>query len=225
MRIGMSGWAGALAAVLLVLLAWLLWPRTADVAATAITESTEDRSVFFRLIAKYRHGEEAVDFDIVVGCAVKVTGYGYGGSSYDAFRDPIFFVKETMDGAAVMQIVPDACQGQTTENGKVPPDFLPGVIWFDNARDLSLGVAYVSEDAFENERSKLTFLGSSIRKATRAEWEAFQPTAARNLLDSGRLFSGRRCRPPPRSPKARGTSGTSESGCPSSSASASPAIR
>jgi hypothetical protein len=187
MRIGKIAWAVAF--VVLALLGWQLW-RMSNTSTTAISKSTEDRSVFFRLVSKYQHGEEMIDFDIVVGCAVRVTGYGYGGSSYDAFRDPIFFVKETGDGAAVMQLVPDACQGQTTENGEVPGDFMPGVLWFDDAKDLSLGIGYVSEDAFENENSELKFLGSSIHKATRAEWEAFQPTAARNLLDQRPFIFG-----------------------------------
>src|SRR5687767_7699669 len=108
----------AVLAITAVLALAAYWLFAGPPVSPNFVKSTEDRSVFFRLVSKYRHGEEMIDFDIVVGCAVRVTGYGYGGSSYYAFRDPIFFVKKTGDGAAMMQLVPDACQGQTTENGE-----------------------------------------------------------------------------------------------------------
>ncbi|HWA50092.1 MAG TPA: hypothetical protein VG742_17605 [Dongiaceae bacterium] len=183
--------AWVVALLIVTLLIWQMWPRASSLDTAHVGQSTEDRSVFFRLVSKYQHGDEIIDFDIVVGCAVKVTSYGYGGSSYDAFRDPIFFVKATADGAALMQLVPDACEGETTETGEVPEDFLPGAIWFDNAKDLSLGVAYVFEDAFENASSKLRFLGATIHKATRSEWEAFHAIAERNLMDQRPFIFGR----------------------------------
>jgi hypothetical protein len=151
--------------------------------SSSFATSTEDRSVFYRLISKYQYGGETIDFDIVVGCAVRVTRYGDGDRSYDATRDPVIFAKAASDGSAIAQIVSSACGGETTENGKVPDDFLPGAIWFEHKDDFSFGIAYVTEDAFENPKSRLKFLGASIVKATRAEWEAFQPIAAQNLID------------------------------------------
>jgi hypothetical protein len=178
--------------------AWLGYPAAlAPSLAQDTTKSVTDSSYFFRLTAKYMHGDEPVDFDIVVGCAVRVTAYGDESSSYDAFRDPLFFVKATADGAAVLQIVPDACQGETTDNSQVPGDFLPGAIWFDRKDDFTLGIAYIAEDAFENTKAKLKFLGAAIHPATRKEWEAFQPVNAENLL-SPRWFSQI---PEPRSPE------------------------
>jgi len=152
--------------------------------APSYVRSVEDHKVYFRLLAKYQHGDETVDFDVVAGCGVRVTRYGDGDSSYDASRDPVIFAKRTSDGGAIWQIMPGACGGETTENGLVPKDFLPGAVWFDSADDFSFGIAYVTEDAFENPRSELKFLGASIHKATREEWEAFQPVAATNLVDS-----------------------------------------
>ena len=102
--------------------------------ADTSTPPAKNGSYFFRLTAKYMHGDEAVNFDIVVGCAVRVTVYGNDTNLYDAFRDPIFFVVPTRDGGAIMQIVPNACRGETSDNGDVPKDFLPGAIWFDDRR-------------------------------------------------------------------------------------------
>jgi len=153
------------------------------------TRSVEDHGVFYRLVSKYQHGNEIIDFDIVVGCGVRVTRYGDGDKSYDAFRDPVVYAKAISGGAAVMQIVPSACFGETSDNGRVPDDFLPGAIWFDRADDLTLGIAYVTEDAFESPKSKLRFLGASIHPASPEDWETFQPTAAANLIDPRPLFT------------------------------------
>jgi hypothetical protein len=187
MRVGKAGCAVAVVGLAAGL--WLLWDRTPAVATNAPSSSTEDRSVFYRLVSKYQHADEIVDFDIVVGCAVRVTRWGDGDKSYDAFRDPAVYVKATKDGGAVLQIVPGACRGETTENGEVPDDFLPGAIWFDRADDLSLGIAYVTEDAFESPRSKLKFLGATIVPATRTDYVAFEPIAAKNLMDPRPLFA------------------------------------
>lgn len=156
---------------------------------SSFATSTEDRSVFYRLLAKYQHGDEIVDFDIVVGCAVRVTRWGDGDKSYDSFRDPVAYVKATKDGGAILQMVPGACGGETTENGEVPDDFLPGAVWFDDADDLSLGIAYVTEDAYDSPLSELKFLGASIWPATRANYIAFEPIAAQNLIDPRPLFA------------------------------------
>lgn len=178
--------AGIIVLVAAIGLAWRSW-APADLLDWSFTESSEDRSVFYRLIAKYQHGEEVVGFDIVVGCNVKVTSYGDGGSSFDAFRYPVVFAKGTKGGGQIWQLVPDACQGQTTANGRVPSDLLPGAIWLPDGNDLSFGVAYVSEDAFENPGSQLKFMGASIQTATRAEWKGFQASGDQNLIDQSRL--------------------------------------
>lgn len=170
-----------------ILLTWQIWPFGV-VNTSSFAASTEDRSVFYRLIAHYEHDGQVIDFNLVVGCNVRVTRYGDGDRSYDAFRDPVVYAKSTTDGGAIWQMVPNACQGETTANGQVPADLLPGAIWFESKDDYSLGVAYVTEDAYENSKSQLRFLGASIQAATRDEWVAFQPTARLNLVNP-RVFS------------------------------------
>jgi hypothetical protein len=147
------------------------------------TQGVEDRSLFFRFIARYKLNDEQVEFNIVVGCAIRVTSYADGGSSYDAARAPVVYAKATQDDGAIWQPIPNACRGKTTENGEVPTDFLPGAIWFDSKDDFSFGVGYFTEDAFESPLSKLKFLGSTISAATRAEWNDFQSSLAENLID------------------------------------------
>lgn len=154
----------------------------------SFTKGYEDRSVFYRLKAAYVHKGERIEFDIVAACNVHITGYADGGSSIDTLMAPPFFVKATKDGGAIAQKVSYACRGETTENGKVPKDFLPGAVWFDDAKDLSLGIAHVLEDGFESPHSRLQFLGASISKATRPEWEQFFATISQSLIPIDRYY-------------------------------------
>lgn len=178
--------AGILVLFAAASIAWRGW-ASADLLGWSFTESSEDRTRFYRLVAKYQHGDEIINFDVVVGCNVKITSYEDGGSSFDAFRYPIVFAKGTADGGQIWQLVPDACQGQTTANGRVPSDLLPGAIWLPDGADVSFGIGYLSEDAFENPSSQLRFMGASIQIATRAEWQAFQESGDQSLIDPKRL--------------------------------------
>jgi hypothetical protein len=179
-------WFAVAAALSLAIFVWRYFLQ-----AEGLTTSVEDHRIYYRLVAKYQHGDEIIDFDIVAGCGVRVTAYAYGDTSYDAFRSPPFFVKATKEGAAIMQLVPSACAGETTENGRAPDDLLPGAVWFDSKDDLSLGIGYFTEDAYESQRSKLKFLGAEIHRVTPEEWEEFKPKLKENLLDPypfGRLL-------------------------------------
>ena len=117
---------------------------------------------------------------MVVGCSVRVTKSRGGDSGFLAAIFPRFYVQQTRDGHEVMQILPLICRGETTENGLIPADFLPGIIWFEKAGDRRFGIAHVSEDAFENPKGKLKFHGATVQRATQAEWEAFRKRAAGN---------------------------------------------
>lgn len=150
--------------------AFVLVMSLAACGLLSVTKSSDHANYYFRLKADYSHDGQPVNFDIVVACSVRVDRYKGGDSGFLAARYPRFFVKETHDGHAVMQIVPAACRGETTANGIVPKDFLPGVTWFEKSGDYRFGIAYVSEDAFENPEGQLKFHGASIEKATHEDW-------------------------------------------------------
>lgn len=145
-----------------------------------VTKSVNDSAYFYRLQAKYSHDGEPIDIDVVVGCSVRTTDYRGGDSGFLAAIFPRLYYQETRDGHEVMQILPSICRGETTANGLIPADFLPGIIWFEKAGDRRFGIAHVSEDAFENPNGKLKFHGATVRKATLAEWNAFRKRAAGN---------------------------------------------
>ena len=141
------------------------------------TKSVEvDRGTYFRLKVKLTYKGEPQDFDIVVGCNVKQTNYRDNSRSVDIGMVPEVFGRRMSDGKALVISPPQACRGETTANGYAPADLLPMVIVYDNADNLAFGTAYLSEDAYENPLSVLTFGGATIEKASRPEFDEFRRT-------------------------------------------------
>jgi hypothetical protein len=129
---------------------------------------------YFRLKVKLAYKGEPQDFDIVVGCNVHTIRYKDNSSTYEAGLVPTVFGRRMSDGAGLVVRPPDACPGQTTANGKVPKDFIPLVIVYDDANTLAFGTAYMTEDAYHNPLSVLTFGQATIETATRADFDAFR---------------------------------------------------
>jgi hypothetical protein len=143
----------------------------------SFTKSVEiDRGTYFRLKVKLTYRGKPQDFDIVVGCNVRQTNYRDNSRSVEVGMVPEVFGRRMDDGKALAIKPPQACHGETTGNGGAPPDLLPMVIVYDNAENLAFGTAYLSEDAYESRLSVLTFGGSTIEKATRAEFDEFRAT-------------------------------------------------
>jgi hypothetical protein len=162
-------------------------------APFSFTKSIETTTVdngkgtYYRLKVKLAYKGEPQDFDIVVGCNVKRITYKDNSTTYEAGLVPTVFGRRMIDGKGLVVRPPDACEGQTTENGEVQPDLLPIVIVYDDADTLDFGIAYLSEDAYESPLSLLKFGGATIAKATRAEFEAFR-RAQPNLVKRESLY-------------------------------------
>jgi hypothetical protein len=158
-------------------------------AQAQLTSSvTNDRSTYYRLKVKLAYKGEPQDFDIVVGCNVRQINYAYGGRTYEAGLIPTVFGRRMSDGKGLVVRPPNACQGETTANGRVQPDLLPVIIVYDNADRLDFGIAYLSEDAYESLLSVLKFGGATIDKATKAEFDEFRRTQA-NLITRPKYHS------------------------------------
>ena len=140
---------------------------------------------FYRFTSKYIvDGREPLDFDIVVTCATSVTRYRGGSSSVLSRYMPNLVARRTQAGHAVMVAVPVMCaqQADDFERTNKPERLLPLAIWFDRWDYLDLGLGYWSEDAYENPKARLKFLGASLVRATREEWEAWRATQPENLV-------------------------------------------
>lgn len=138
----------------------------------------QDRGTYYRFKASFTYKSEPLDFDIVVGCNVRITTYRDNDRTVEVGIAPMAFGLKMKDGRGVVVRPPEACQGQTTENGKVPAALLPLVVTYENADQPWFGLAYASEDAYESPISELKFFGATISKATREEWQEWRRTEA-----------------------------------------------
>jgi hypothetical protein len=179
-------------AISAVALAFGVWAgATQHSSSQSRVEQTysKDNGYFYRMTAKFTVKEtgEAVDFDYVVACNIRLTRWRDGGLSNDSSFGPRMMVKATAGRQAVMLKTLRACHGLTSENGDVPPDVLPLAIWFDSVDDLSNGLGYVSEDGYDNPLGKLKFRGARIDPATGADWEAWRKKSADEYIQRGAL--------------------------------------
>jgi hypothetical protein len=164
-----------------------VWPMRPTPSIAQIY--SKDAGYFYRFRASFEVKEtgERLDFDYVVACNIRVTRWRDGGLSDDTTFSPRVMVQATAERHAMMLKTLNACGGLTSENSDIPPDVLPIAIWFDSVEDLSNGLAYVSEDAYDNPLGKLKFRGARIDRATRTDWEAWRKKANDDYVQRGAL--------------------------------------
>lgn len=158
-------------------------------ASAQVQTYTKDQGYFYRFRAGFevKATGEQLDFDYVVACNIRLTRWRDGGLSNDSTHSPRAMVMATNGGQAVMLRTLDACSGLTSEHEDVPPDVLPLAIWFDDLTDLSAGLGYVSEAAYDNPLGKLKFRGARVDRSTRADWEAWRKKSAEEYVQRGVL--------------------------------------
>ncbi len=172
-------WAAVVAAVV----------KISSPLSTQALQYSKDQGYFYRLKAGFEIKDtgERVDFDYVVACNIRLTRWRSGGLSDDSSISPKAMVMATHDGHAVMVRTLVLCGGSTTDNGNVPPDVLPLAVWFDDVGDLSAGLGYLSEDAYDNPLGRLKFRGARVERATREDWEAWRAKSAAEYVQRGVL--------------------------------------
>ncbi|MBN8994536.1 MAG: hypothetical protein J0H63_02020 [Rhizobiales bacterium] len=148
----------------------------------SFVRSVSDTGSYFRLKVKVAYKGEKQDFDIVVGCNVHSIRYKDGSDTYEAGLIPTVYGRRMSDGKGLVVRPPDACRGQTTANGRVPAEFMPLMIVYDDADKLGFGTAYLSDEAYASPLSLLTFGGATIESATREEWDAFRRDGPQNIV-------------------------------------------
>jgi hypothetical protein len=146
-----------------------------------VKSAGDDRATYFRLRVNLAYRGEPLDFDIVVGCNVRITTYKDNDRTVEVGVAPMLYGLKMTDGHGVVVKPPEACEVETTENGKVPKTLLPLVVTYENADAPWFGIAYASHDAYDSPLSQLKFFGASIEKATREEWREWRRTEAPNF--------------------------------------------
>jgi hypothetical protein len=143
-----------------------------------VTSPDQDRGYYYRFRANLAYKGEPLDFDIVVGCRVRITTYKDNDRTVEVGIAPMAYGLKMKDGRGVVVRPPEACRGETTDNGKVPAALLPLVVTYENADEPWFGLAYASEDAYASPMSELKFFGATISKATREQWQEWRRTEA-----------------------------------------------
>ncbi|MGE3831004.1 MAG: hypothetical protein AB7F76_08440, partial [Parvibaculaceae bacterium] len=108
--------------------------------------------------------------------------YKDGSGTYEAGLVPTVYGRAMSDGKAVVIRPPDACGGETTANSKVPADFMPVIVVYDDAKTLGFGTAYISDEAYESPLSLMKFGSATIESATRAEFDEFRKNGPPNVV-------------------------------------------
>ena len=168
-------------------LIWLVILGWGTVACTACSQGwLRPAPTYYRVTATLSHAGEQIEFDVVVRCDWKEVG-GFGTPRRGrATRTPYVYGQRTKENHAVILQPPNGCL--LTERvaqefrPQVPDDLMPLVLWGDDADDLKLLVAYVSEAGYTHPLSKLTFHEASMTQANAEDYAAWMRIAKPNLI-------------------------------------------
>ncbi len=177
--------AFALVAIALVLMLWVTMTERGQMllGIWSFTERvTVDRGTYFRLKVDVTYKGEPQHFDIVVGCNVLDITYKDGSGTHEVGLVPTVYGRRMSDGKGLVVRAPDACGGETTANGRVPANFMPVLVIYDDAGTLGSGSAYIVDEAYQNPRSPMTFGKASVETASRAEFLDFRQSGPSNLV-------------------------------------------
>jgi hypothetical protein len=117
-----------------------------------------------------------------VTCSAHITTYADNSNSYDVGLTPNVYGRRMGDGQAVVVRPPDACHGETTDNGQVPKNFMPVIIVYDDANTMAFGKAYISDDAYNGPLSEMTFEGATITASNQTNFETFRKDGPKNAV-------------------------------------------
>ncbi|PLX37209.1 MAG: hypothetical protein C0606_11975 [Hyphomicrobiales bacterium] len=173
--------------------------RAAGLTSTRVTLP----GVFFRYKTVIRvDGTEDVVFDNVVACSTRITRSKANGSSVLAGMTPNLFIRRTKDNHAVLVTTPSICssvRGKESRYTFSREGFLPpAVVWFDDADDLTFGIAYVTQTAYESPKSRLEVISTYVGPATPEEFEAWYDGPRKENLAKQEWIN-----PPPGTTRAR----------------------
>lgn len=68
---------------------------------------------------------------------------------------------------------------------------MPVIVVYDDAKALTFGTAYISDDAYESPLSLMTFDRATVEKANRAEFDDFRQNGLPNVVTRSAYHSGR----------------------------------
>jgi hypothetical protein len=122
---------------------------------------------------------EPVTVDYIVACRGKTNKY-IGDSVSRFVRVPRVYGVATKAGHGIMTVAPDVC-GQDLKK-IVPDDFLPVMFYAEKAGDMSFFTAYLSELAYDQKFSHMTFHKATVTEVSRADYDKWKKESPPNIV-------------------------------------------
>lgn len=172
---------------------WVAMHHAETTVAEAAARQRRIESIgYYRVRAYYtvKGSGEVIVFDYVAACATSVTMYRDGDRSVDTPFGvaPKTMVLPTRDGHAIQVVTPKVCNREV-EKDWIPPDLIPLTIWHDDVNNLAFGWGYMSQDAYDNARSRMGFEGATVTAATYADFLAWRAKAEAEFKPAGQIKS------------------------------------
>ncbi|MEO1152213.1 MAG: hypothetical protein AAFW83_14670 [Pseudomonadota bacterium] len=171
-------------------------PTAEEKAALAAAEEQRqlENAFYFRIKVDYIEKANDLPFSInyVAACNITTEPSGIGGGRSVRGRvvpeimiAPLPSTKEAGSGPAIGIFSIDACSGSYLKY--VPDNAWPYTVVFDDAEKLWYSWGYATEQAYESERSLLTFVESSVTRATYQDWLDWRAHAEANWKPIGNI--------------------------------------
>jgi hypothetical protein len=136
---------------------------------------------FYRISLDVTHDKtERMALSYILACRIAGTTQKIPENSGGYTRVPSVFGWATKGGQGIMMHSPDVCGYDLKK--LVPDDFLPLMYHAEKAGDMSFFTAYMTEDAFEQKASRMTFHKATVSEVTRGDYEAWLKSSPPNIV-------------------------------------------
>ncbi len=128
--------------------------------------------------------KEPVLVDFVLGCRTRLRVPKSDWSMIRYVRVPLVFGARTKGGQGVLVEGPRICNADLKKN--VPHNYLPAIFFAPDADDLEHMTAYLTERAYDQPVSRLTFQKATIEEVDKQYFENWKATATANIVPLAR---------------------------------------
>ena len=161
----------------------LLFPVLALLAGCGgedLTKPPGEYKKFYRIKIEVTHDKtEPVVLDYILGCRTSTRNY-VGESSTGYYAVPIMYGVATKGGQGIMTHAPKICGSDIKKN--VPDDFMPAMFHAEKAGDMSFFTAYLSEMAYAQKASRLTFHKATVTEVSRGDYDRWLKQGVPNIV-------------------------------------------
>ncbi len=169
------GWTVILVVAVIASAGWLIWP------SSEASRKNPKALKHFRVVASYVYKGEPVEFDVVAECRYWTDGY-IAESISRGFRVPYLYGHRMPDGAALFMALPYVCFVDLETD--VNAEFMPLTFLAEDADDLSLFTAYVSDAGYAGPDDRLQFVSARLEKASQEDRISWEGSTRDNVINA-----------------------------------------